>query len=162
MPGEIALRPVTEADQELLLAIYSSSRAMEMAAFPWSDAEKAAFLAGQFFCQDQHFRTACGGADFCIITVAGANAGRLVVHRGPAAVEIMDIALLEPFRGHGYGTRIIRQIMEEAAAAGLPVRLWVGHSNPARRLYERLGGIHASDYGPQMEFVWPVQPKTPT
>ena len=52
---------------------------------------------------------------------------------------MIDIALLPDHRGRGIGARLLRDVLHEATAAGLPVRLSVERSNPARSLYERLG-----------------------
>ena len=39
----------------------------------------------------------------------------------------------------GWGTALVQEVMAEARQRGLPVRLRVLRSNPARRLYARLG-----------------------
>jgi GNAT superfamily N-acetyltransferase len=159
MTAEVTLRPAVSADRELLLRIYASSRATEMATVPWTDAQKAAFLREQYDFQECHYRSAFEGVEFSVIVIDGDDAGRLIVHRGPGVIEIMDIALLEAFRGRGTGTRLVRQLMDEAAATGRSLRLWVEEFNPARRLYERLGFFHAGHHGIHMELVWP-QPNT--
>jgi len=63
----------------------------------------------------------------------------LYVERRAALMRIIDIALLPQFRGAGVGTRLLRDLLEEAAAQGATVALHVECHNPARRLYERLG-----------------------
>jgi hypothetical protein len=45
------LRPVQEEDEALLLEIYASTRADEMALVPWNGAQKQAFLHMQFSAQ---------------------------------------------------------------------------------------------------------------
>jgi ribosomal protein S18 acetylase RimI-like enzyme len=42
-------------------------------------------------------------------------------------------------RNQGIGTAVMHRLMEEAARAGRAVTLGVVKTNPARRLYERLG-----------------------
>ena len=49
---------------------------------------------------------------------------------------IVDIALLPEMRGTGLGTAILTDLL---AAETRPVQLQVERTNPARRLYERLG-----------------------
>ena len=155
MSVTVVLRPVTAADRALLLEIYASSRAPELAVVLWTAEEKAAFLRQQFDCQDQHYRTAYEGAEFSVIVLNGTDAGRLIVHRGPEILQLMDITLLEAWRGQGTGTGLIRQLMEEAAASGKTMRLWVEEDNPAWRLYARLGFVRTGEeFGPHRELAW--------
>jgi GNAT superfamily N-acetyltransferase len=161
MTAEVTLRPAAEADGDFLRRVYASSRSMEMAAVPWTGEEQAEFLRGQYELQDRHYRTAYEGAEFSIVVINGHDAGRLIVHRGPKVTEIMDLTLLEAFRGRGIGSGIIRGLMDEAARTGNSLRLWVEQFNPARRLYDRMGFIRAGDHGIHMEFVWnAAQPNT--
>ncbi len=74
-----------------------------------------------------------------IISLAGRNAGILVVDRSPVNIHLTHIELLPEYQGRGIGTAIIREILEEARHANLPATLMVLTMNPARRLYERLG-----------------------
>jgi GNAT superfamily N-acetyltransferase len=154
MTANVSLRAVTAADRELLLRIYASARAREMELVAWSAAEKSAFLEQQFDLQDHHYRTGFEGAEFSIIVIDGTGAGRMIVHRGPHWIELMDITLLEPWRNQGIGTGMIRELMAEAAGCGKSLRLWVEQFNPALRLYNRLGFVHASDHGVHMELVY--------
>ncbi len=136
----VALRAVAPArDAELLLTLYASTRAEELAVVPWSDAEKDAFLRMQFEAQDRYWRAQKPGASFDVIVVDGQPAGRLYVHRMPAEIRIVDIALLPEHRGRGIGTLLIGRILDEAAGGGLPVTIHVEQGNRARALYERLG-----------------------
>src|SRR5436190_18350949 len=125
MSADLTLRPAAPGDRELLLTIYASSREQEMDQVPWSEAEKQAFLAQQFDFQDRHYRTAYEGAEFSILVVNGTDAGRLLVHRSPECIEVLDIALLPPWRNQGLGTGVIRGLMDEAARLGQSLRLWV-------------------------------------
>ena len=47
--------------------------------------------------------------------------------------------LIETARGRGIGTALVEQVIADAEARAVPVRLGVLEHNPARRLYERLG-----------------------
>jgi ribosomal protein S18 acetylase RimI-like enzyme len=52
----------------------------------------------------------------------------------------LSMAILEPFRGRGIGTSLLRAIVEEAGESGLKaLSLSVDPSNPAMRLYQRFG-----------------------
>lgn len=52
---------------------------------------------------------------------------------------VVTIAVHEATRGKGVGERLLRALIDEAAARGLRLSLDVRETNPAIRLYERLG-----------------------
>ncbi|HKP89928.1 MAG TPA: GNAT family N-acetyltransferase [Thermoleophilaceae bacterium] len=106
---------------------------------PWDEATKAAFVEQQFTAQDTDYRRNWPNAAFDVIEVDGRPAGRLYVDRSDSELHVLDIALLPGFRGRGLGTRLLAELAEEAAGAGVPLVIYVEHQNPARRLYERLG-----------------------
>ena len=135
----IALQAVSEADEPFLLELYASTRREEMAAWNWPPAQVAAFLQMQYRAQRLSYADAYPGAEHSLVLEDGRPIGRLLVWRGPAEVRLVDISLLPAARGRGLGSRLLRQLMQEAAAARLPLRLQVLTTNPARRLYLRLG-----------------------
>lgn len=144
---DVELRPVTAADRDVLLAVYASTRADEMAVVPWSDADKDAFVRLQFEAQDRHYRAHFPSADHDLVLVDGRPAGRLWVDRGPDEIRILDLALLPEARGRGVGTRLLLALVDEGQRAGVVVRLHVEDGNPARRLYDRLGFTPAGRTG---------------
>lgn len=135
----IELRPATAADTEFLIAVYASTREDELAAVPWDDAQKDAFVRMQFAAQDRHWREHKPGAQFDVVLVDGEPAGRLYVDRLPGEIRIVDIALLGAHRGRGIGARLLGDVLEEGRRAELPVTIHVEQFNRARALYERLG-----------------------
>lgn len=74
-----------------------------------------------------------------IVVVDGADVGVVVVEWQADAAFIAGIEILPAYQGRGLGAAIVRDVIAEAAASGLPVTLQVLKINPARRLYERLG-----------------------
>ena len=140
----VTLRPATGSDRDFLLAVYSASREEELAPVPWSDEQKAAFLAQQFAAQDRDYRQRHPAGRFLIVEVGGEPAGRLylAVLPGdglPDELRILDIAFLAPFRNAGTGSALLADVIAEADRAGRRVSLHVERWNRARRLYERLG-----------------------
>lgn len=133
------LRDVLESDREFLFGVYASTRADELDAVSWSDAEKQAFLQQQFAAQSVSYSSHYPGAAFQIIVVGGQDAGRLYVHRRNQEIRIMDIALLSPFRRRGIGSQLIAALLREGEASRRAVSIHVEIFNPAMRLYERLG-----------------------
>ncbi|HYY56767.1 MAG TPA: GNAT family N-acetyltransferase [Pyrinomonadaceae bacterium] len=135
----ITFRPAGPDDEPFLLEVYASARADEMAAVPWSDAQREAFLKMQYTAQSQHYRSHFPDADYLIILSDNRPVGRLYVDRSKAEILIIDITFLQAERNTGSGTAIIRDLMNEAADAGKPLRIHVESFNPSLRLFERLG-----------------------
>ena len=141
----ISLRPVAEGDQRFLERVFAGTRQEEMAHLPLSAEQKADFLRMQFAAQSRHFQTSYPGATFALILLDALPAGRLYVDRGPDAIRVLDIALLPEHRGAGIGTAVLQDLLREADGTGRRVTLQVARSNPARRLYERLGFVTTSE-----------------
>ncbi|MBC8424807.1 GNAT family N-acetyltransferase [bacterium] len=135
----MTLRPATPDDRSFLERVYAESRAAELEATGWPDDEKDAFCRGQFAAQDSHYRTYYPDCEYLVVERDGEPVGRLYRERRADEIRIVDIALLADARGHGLGGRLMRRILDEAAAADLMVRIHVERTNPARRLYDRLG-----------------------
>jgi ribosomal protein S18 acetylase RimI-like enzyme len=75
-----------------------------------------------------------------VIELAGiGRVGAIELARRGSEFHLGRIELLPAWQGRGLGTRLLGEILDEARAAGKPVRLQVLRVNPARRLYERLG-----------------------
>ncbi len=137
--ARVVLRAAGEGDLPFLYRVYASTRADVQAIDGWSAGQKEAFLAMQFQAQHAHYHRYYPQARFDLIEVDGEPAGRLYVERGERETRIIDIALLPAWRGRGVGSELLRGLLNEAGAAGMPVILQVVETNPAARLYLRLG-----------------------
>ena len=156
----IALRPVGPDDGTLLLEVYASTRAEEMALAGWDEAQKDAFVRMQFEAQRSWYEQQYPDASFDVVVVDGEPAGRLYVDRRGDAIDIVDIALLREFRGRGIGSGLLRQLLDEAAGAGKVASIHVERFNRARRLYDRLGFVVAEDKGIHLLMEWRPQVNT--
>ena len=143
----ITLRPATDDDLPLLERVYASTRAEELAALPWDDAAKTAFVRQQFAAQHHHYRAYYTGTEFLVVLRDGAPVGRLYLARWPSEIRIMDVALLPEHRGAGIGARLLADVLAEGDAAGKRVSIHVERHNPALRLYARLGFRPSADRG---------------
>lgn len=114
---------------------------------PWSDAQKAAFLAQQFSAQRAHYRHFHDGAEWLVIEHQNQPVGRLYIARWPREFRVVDIALLPAARGRGFGTALLLDVIAEATAAGKTVSIHVERMNPALSLYHRLGFRQVEDKG---------------
>ena len=141
------LRPARPEDREFLLSVYASTRTEELTPVPWTDEQKAAFLRMQFDAQDAHYHAHYEDATYDVIEVDGVPAGRLSLHRRPKEIRLMDIAPLPHFRGTEIGTRRLAELIAESKERGVPLTIHVEMSNPARRLYERLGFVPVEEHG---------------
>ncbi len=150
----VTLRPARPEDQAFLFDLYAGTRRDEMAAWGLDEAMLAALLKMQFAGQQGTYRTQFPEADHHIILHGEQPIGRLLVDRGGEQIVLVDVALLPEARGAGLGTRLLRQLQEEAAAKGLPLRLKVLLSNPARRLYRRLGFVGLGEDGVYEQMEW--------
>jgi ribosomal protein S18 acetylase RimI-like enzyme len=134
--------------------VYAGTRAEELAPTGWDAAQREALLTMQFTAQHQHYQAHYTGAAFQVILVEGQPAGRLYVARWPREIRIVDIALLPAYRNAGIGTRLLRDLMAEAAQAGKSLSIHVEQFNPALRLYTRLGFAKTGEYGVYYRMDW--------
>lgn len=137
--GPIELRPATADDRPFLLAVYASTRTEELAAVPWTDDQRNAFLAMQFEAQDRWYRQFYPAGSFLVIVRGETPIGRMCVVRLATEIRLVDIALLPEHRGQGVGSSLLADLVAEADRDRLPVTLQVEPGNPARRLYLRSG-----------------------
>ena len=140
MSGDPILRPAAlPEDREFLVSVYGSTREDELAHVAWSAEQRDAFVRMQYDARERHYATAFPRARHDVITVGGVPAGQLIVDRPGDEIRIVDIALLPAFRNVGVGTRLIRPLLAEADASGLPVRCHAVQGHPEQRFWERLG-----------------------
>lgn len=160
LPAHLVLRPITPVDREFLLHIYTSTRAEELAAVPWSDAQKAAFIAQQFHAQSVDYHAKYPDASFQLLLLRDLPIGRLYVHRDPAQIHILDIAILPEHRGQGLGSLLLRALIDEARPAHKNIHIYVEKFNRAQHLYRRLGFHEIEDTGVYWQMRWPAAPSS--
>lgn len=157
-----ALRPETEADLPFLRRLYVSTRWDEFAIVTdWTDAQKVTFLESQFGLQRHHYRTYYPTTAWDVIEQNRVPAGRIYLYRDDENLEVLDIALLPEWRGRGIGTALMQAVCAEARVAGKAVRIAVEKSNPAQRLYRRLGFREYADEGFYWFMCWRAEPGEP-
>jgi ribosomal protein S18 acetylase RimI-like enzyme len=74
-----------------------------------------------------------------IITLDGTDIGWLQSFAKDDALFLAQLFVDSTLRRQGIGTEVVRGLIEESANAGRAVTLGVVKTNPALRLYERLG-----------------------
>ena len=89
-----------------------------------------------------------------IITLDGSDIGLLRVRRKNDAVYLDQILILPLHQRRGYGTQLIRHLMDECQTAAKPLRLQYLKVNPVGRLYSRLGFKQTSESPPYLLAEW--------
>ncbi|WP_371875088.1 GNAT family N-acetyltransferase [Duganella vulcania] len=153
-PAMLELRPSQPADEAFLRGLYASTRANEISLFGWHSSQAEIFLRMQFDAQDRHYRAAYPEGHFDIVVLDGVAIGRFYVARLPAMAHVIDISLLPEWRGQGHGTQLLRGLQQDAARDGAGISMQVEGSNPAQRLYERLGFRVTGDSGLYKMLEW--------
>lgn len=150
----LAFRPVNDGDQELLLALYASTRMQELALVPWTAEQKQAFVRMQAEAQRRHYETYYPKASHQIVLWEGAEVGRLWVDQGADGIHVLDLIVRPEARGRGIGTAVLRALQAEGAAAGQPVWGYLESWSPAVPLLARLGFTKGEEQGAHHEFRW--------
>lgn len=139
------LRLSLPEDREFLFRLYASTREHELSAFGWPPAQQEAFLRMQFNAQQQWYSATYSTAENQIIEQASEPIGRIIVQREPGIWRLVDISLLSEHRGRGIGGELIRALIKECGLSSAVLRLQVLNTNPAQRLYSRLGFIKTGE-----------------
>lgn len=74
-----------------------------------------------------------------VIEIDGKPVGLWKLWRQPEVWWILQVQLMPAHQGRGIGAALIRDLIEEARAARVALKLKVLKANPAQRLYARLG-----------------------
>lgn len=154
MSDAIRLRPAAPADAAFLFDVYASTRMEELALTGWDETTRLAFLQQQSQAQARAYRDRFPGSSYQIILWGEVPIGRLLVSRAPDEIRVVDLALLPSHRGQGIGRSLFREILDESERSRKPVRMQVETSNPALRLYLRLGFVVISQSTLHMELEW--------
>lgn len=130
------MRAANASDEAFLLRVFADTRPE----FDLLDeGQKLALLQMQYNIRQLQYDDAYPNAESMIVIQQDVPVGRILVAEGEREFTLIDIALLSGHRNSGIGSRLIRQLTDRARLSGKPVRLQVLKTNPARRLYERLG-----------------------
>lgn len=152
--GAVRLRPERDDDRDFRYRLFCDSRQPEFALVLPPDVFQQV-MTHQFHAQTVGYRGQFPKARFDIIELAERPIGRIVVDRPGAFVHIVDHAIVPDLRRRGIGTAIMRDLMEEARRADIPVRLEVASENdPSLRLYQRLGFVTIETIPLYMQLEW--------
>ena len=146
MVGRLSIRPALSGDREFLFTVRRAAlRAYVDETTGWHDADQRAVA-------DQEF----GALPYAVVEDGERPIGYVCVLHERDHDFVEEIALLPDAQARGIGTRLLRDILEAAGRRGVPVRLSVFLSNPARALYTRLGFTVLTIEPPRMTMEWRV------
>ena len=146
---------MTPLDDEFLLAVYTSTRADELAQVDWAEGQKESFVRWQFDLQRKEYEARYPDARYQVILVNQQPAGRIWIGEDETQIRLLDIGLLEQFQNRGVGTVLLKQLIAEAIAKEKPLRHMVFVlNNNAHRFYERLGFVTIEDLGGYRHMEW--------
>ena len=124
----ISLRDATLNDRDFLWSLHQDTmREYVEKTWGWNDSW-----------QRRRFSERFDPAGRQIIEVDGAAIGMLQVDRQSDFIFLKNIQISPSRQRRGIGTRIVRSLIDEAEALGVPLRLKALKVNPAQRFYERL------------------------
>lgn len=134
--GAHELRHADEADRDFLFDVYAQTmRGHVEWAWGWDEAV-----------QRRNLTAALPLRDWRIVSTGARPAGVLHVQERPHTHHIHLLLLLPEFQRRGVGTQLLRDEIERARVQTKGLTLQVIKSNPARRLYDRLGfTVYAED-----------------
>jgi ribosomal protein S18 acetylase RimI-like enzyme len=139
------LRPSLPEDGDFIFRLYASTRVEELRGLGWTVVQQEAFLRMQFNAQQQWYAATYSSAEKQIIEKDHQPIGRMVVQREPNIWRLLDISLLPEHRGQGIGGELIRALVQQCVESGAALQLQVLNTNPAQRLYARLGFIKTGE-----------------
>ena len=150
LTNQVDLRPVVLPDDEdFLKDLYFSTRD-DLNLLPLDGPQKQMLITMQYSAQ-KRVRSSIPGASHDLILCGQVPAGRLFVDREAGKIYLVDIALLAEYRGKGIGTAVMNDLVEEAGSSGAVLSLHVMKTNPAARLYIRMGLTVTADDGFYLE-----------
>jgi len=134
----VALRPATPADSEFCYQLHKAAMGSYITAiWGWDEQVQRGF----------HTRAFSPGR-WQIITADGADAGMLAVEYRPGEIYLARIELHPDYQGHGIGTRLVSELLDEARQKGQDLVLDVLTVNHhAQALYQRLGMTEVARHG---------------
>ena len=130
----------TPQDEPFLRRLIMGTVEGQLGAATWPAALRETILNLQYQARRQAIRSRFPNGESRIILVDGGQAGWLYVVELPEETRLVEIMVLDEYRGQGIATTVLRDLVAGARAAGKPVRLSVDAGNAgAIRLYERVG-----------------------
>ncbi|HEY3824807.1 MAG TPA: GNAT family N-acetyltransferase [Bryobacteraceae bacterium] len=136
----VRLRPREPGDETFLFSLYSALRAPEFALLAIPEPQKEQLIRMQYQAQNSAYAMQYPESDYQIVMRDDCPVGKIWIARNEDEFHLVDIVLAPEARNSGIGAHLLKQLQQEAEAAGLPVRSSVFRFNPGSlRFHLRLG-----------------------
>jgi ribosomal protein S18 acetylase RimI-like enzyme len=150
----ITLRAATPDDEAFLYELYQWAHSEELPTSHLDASQRDLLFKMQFFAQQQTYNAQFPKGEDKIILLDGERVGRLLIERTESEIRGVDLALLPEYRNREIGSLLLKGLMAEAEAAGIPFRARVVKTNRALRLYHRLGLRITGESGMHFSIEW--------
>ena len=140
----LRLRHAIAQDEDFLLQLYLETQPIETASWNMNAMAREKLLRMQFRGRQQTYSAQYRDAENLIFYLCEEGdverrVGRHLVMRQEDAMLGIDLAVLPAYQRQGFGRIVLEGVQRQCAEEGLRFKLQVLHTNPARRLYDRLG-----------------------
>ena len=139
----VQFRPATPDDGNFLLQLFIETQPIEISRWNMDDIAREQLLRMQFWGRMQTYTAQYPKAEDWIICVDEGGiercVGRHLILRQPDSILGIDLAILPRYQGQGIGGCALQEVQRRCFVEKLRFRLQVLHTNPARRLYSRMG-----------------------
>ncbi|GKU78211.1 GNAT family N-acetyltransferase [Paenibacillus sp. L3-i20] len=140
MDNDVVLKVAEKTDEQFLYHVYASRRKDEVASWGFQSQDAAHFLQMQWKIRKQSYDMQFPNNETSIIyTSDDQPIGSCIIFSTTEYVRIVDLMILPQFQSQGFGSALITSIQMEASKLAIPLMLSVEQTNPALRLYQRLG-----------------------
>lgn len=130
MEAQITRRIATEADTEFARKTHHAA---------YHDVIVRQFGNFDEKMQDDFFAKSWKPETHEILLSDGAEAGYCFIEHFPDHIFAHELVLSLEFQGKGIGSNLLKEVIEEAKAKNIPVKLQVLKENQAQHLYRKLG-----------------------
>ena len=135
----VTTRSSCNGDGSLLLDLYAETCLEELSHLGWNLVDHRPLVLMHAQLREAQFGRRYPDLNRLTICVDGRPVGRLLLERGPSDLHLVDLCLIPSLRGQGIGTRLLRELLGEAAGEHLNVSVTVPAGNRTDQLWERLG-----------------------
>lgn len=157
------MRAEAPGDAAFLFQLFTTAGAASVAALPLPAAQREQLLRMQYRAMRQGYGQSHPNARFELVTLDNAPIGNIVTDVTPERVLYVDIAILPDMQGRGIATALMRILLEEPAALGVPAEVSVmGHNDPSLALCRRLGFTMHAQRPPFVILRWRAQAREGT
>jgi ribosomal protein S18 acetylase RimI-like enzyme len=129
---QITIRPAVQSDSDFLFHLVCITMKDYVAATTGWDEVKEKEMFTRYFDFSSY--------QISVIVLDDSDIGYLKIDRTGGEIFLANIHVHPDYQNQGFGSRIIKSLLEDAGRQGVPVRLKVLKVNQAaRRLYEKFG-----------------------